>query len=132
LSVSLHAPDSAIRRTLMPIENKYPMEELLDACANYTARTKRIITFEYTLVHGVNDSLEQARALASRLRRLHCRLNAIALSPVSGFSGAPPPREQAEAFLRILAQAGVEGTIRESKGKGVDAACGQLRRRTLS
>ena len=132
LSVSLHAPNSETRRRLMPIENKFPMDDLLQECAKYTAQTKRHITFEYTLVKGVNDSLHDAEELASRLRRFPCRVNLIPLSPVEEFAGEAPPRAEMEAFLRVLEKRGVEGTLRESKGKGVDAACGQLRRRNPS
>ena len=129
LSVSLHAPNPELRRKLMPVENKYPLDELLAECADYTARTKRHITFEYTLIKGVNDSARAAEELAARLRRFPCRVNLIPLSPVEEFAGEAPPREALESFLRILEKRGVEGTLRESKGKGVDAACGQLRRR---
>ena len=130
LSVSLHAANPETRRALMPVENRYPMDELLRECAEYTARTKRHVTFEYTLVRGVNDSARDADELAARLRRFPCRVNLIPLSPVGEFAGAPPPRADMEAFLRALAARGVQGTLRDSKGKGVDAACGQLRRRT--
>ena len=130
LSVSLHAPDPELRRKLMPIENKYPMDDLLQECADYTAKTKRHVTFEYTLIRGVNDSMRDAEELAGRLRRFPCRVNLIPLSPVEEFAGEAPPREAMEAFLRVLEKRGVEGTLRESKGKGVDAACGQLRRRS--
>ena len=130
LSVSLHAPNSALRRTLMPIENKYPMDDLLRECADYTANTKRHITFEYTLVKGVNDSLRDAEELAGRLRRFPCRVNLIPLSPVDEYEGEAPLRGEMESFLRALEKRGVEGTLRDSKGKGADAACGQLRRRS--
>jgi 23S rRNA (adenine2503-C2)-methyltransferase len=129
LSVSLHAPNPELRKTLMPIENKYPMDELLSECATYTAATKRHITFEYTLVNGVNDSPADAEELANRLRRFPCRVNLIPLSPVEEYDGEAPPRAAMEAFLRVLEKHGVEGTLRESKGRNVDAACGQLRRR---
>lgn len=132
LSVSLHAPNPELRRPLMPIENKYPLDELLRECADYTAKTKRHITFEYTLIQGVNDSLRDAEELAGRLRRFPCRVNLIPLSPVEEFEGTAPPRAAMEAFLRALERNGVEGTLRESKGSGVDAACGQLRRRSLA
>ncbi|NLG33910.1 MAG: 23S rRNA (adenine(2503)-C(2))-methyltransferase RlmN [Lentisphaerae bacterium] len=132
LSVSLHAANPARRKQIMPVENKHPMEELLAACAEYTAATKRHITFEYTLVKGLNDSPEDARELAERLRRFPCRVNLIPLSPVEEFEGEAPARAAMEAFLRILEKRGVEGTLRDSKGKGVDAACGQLRRRSAS
>ena len=132
LSVSLHAPNPELRRRLMPIERRWPMDELLAACADYTARTKRLITFEYTLVGGFNDRPEHADELAARLRRFPCRVNLIPLSPVEGFAGKAPPREAIQAFLRRLERGGVEGTVRESKGKGVDGACGQLRRRSIA
>lgn len=130
LSVSLHAPNPELRRRLMPIENKYPMDELLRECADYTVKTKRHITFEYTLMKGVNDSPADAEELAQRLRRFPCRVNLIPLSPVEEFEGVAPPRAAMATFLRVLEKRGVEGTLRESKGKGVDAACGQLRRRS--
>ena len=129
LSVSLHAANPELRRRLMPVENKYPMDALLDACADYTARTKRHITFEYTLIRGVNDAREDAEQLAGRLRRFPCRVNLIPLSPVDEFEGAAPSRSAMEGFLRVLEKRGVEGTLRDSKGQHVDAACGQLRRR---
>ena len=128
--IHLHAPNPETRRKLMPIENKYPMDALLKACADYTAATNRHITFEYTLVKGVNDSARDAEELARRLGRFPCRVNLIPLSPVDEFTGEAPSRAAMESFLRILEKRGVEGTLRESKGKGVDAACGQLRRRT--
>jgi len=130
LSVSLHAPNSELRRKLMPIENKYPLPELLAACVDYTARTKRFVTFEYTLIRGVNDSVRAAEELAGHLRKFSCRVNLIPLSPVEEFAGEAPPRAAIETFQRTLENRGVSVTLRDSKGKGVDAACGQLRRRT--
>lgn len=131
LSVSLHAPNHELRRKLMPVENKYPIDELLAACVDYTARTKRFVTFEYTLIRGVNDSVDNAHELADRLRKFSCRVNLIPLSPVEEFAGGAPPRAEIEAFQRALEKRGVSVTLRESKGQGVDAACGQLRRRNM-
>ena len=131
LSVSLHAPDPERRRRLMPVEARWPMDELLAACREYTAATKRLVTFEYTLIRGVNDSSTDAETLADRLSGFPCRVNAIPLSPVAEFDGRAPSRETAMAFLAVLAARGIEGTLRESKGKNVSAACGQLRRGTL-
>ena len=131
LSVSLHAPNHELRRRLMPIENKYPLPELLAACVDYTAKTKRFVTFEYTLIRGVNDSVRAAEELAGHLRKFSCRVNLIPLSPVEEFAGEAPPRAAIEAFQRTLENRGVSVTLRESKGKGVDAACGQLRRRSI-
>ena len=129
LSVSLHAPNHELRRKLMPIENKYPIDELLAACVDYTAKTKRFVTFEYTLIRGVNDSVRDANELAGHLRKFSCRVNLIPLSPVEEFEGETPVRAVIEEFQRTLEGRGVSVTLRESKGKGVDAACGQLRRR---
>lgn len=129
LSVSLHAPNHELRRRLMPVENKHPLPELLAACVDYTAQTKRFVTFEYTLIRGVNDSVRDAEELAGHLRRFSCRVNLIPLSPVEEFAGEAPPRAAIEAFQRTLENRGVSVTLRESKGQGVDAACGQLRRR---
>ena len=131
LSVSLHAPNHELRRRLMPIENKYPLPELLAACVDYTAKTKRFVTFEYTLIRGVNDSVDDAEELADHLRLFSCRVNLIPLSPVEEFAGEAPSRASIEAFQRTLENRGVSVTLRESKGKGVDAACGQLRRRSI-
>jgi len=132
LSVSLHASNSESRARLMPIENRYPMDALLAACQAYTQATKRHITFEYTLIRGVNDSIQNAKELAAHLRRFPCRVNLIPLSPVDEFAGETPSRSDMEQFLRILEHRGVEGTLRDSKGKSVNAACGQLRRRTAN
>jgi 23S rRNA (adenine2503-C2)-methyltransferase len=129
LSVSLHAADPETRRRLMPVERKWPMAELLAACAAYTRKTKRIVTFEYTLIRGVNDRSQDVAALAEKLRLFPCRVNLIPLSPVAEFDGEAPPPERCEAFLDSLARRGIPGTLRRSRGKGVDAACGQLRRR---
>jgi 23S rRNA (adenine2503-C2)-methyltransferase len=127
LSVSLHAPDDALRDRLMPVNRRYPLAVLLEACAAYTARTGRIITFEYTLIRGVNDSPRQARMLAERLVRFPCRVNAIPLSPVREFDGAPTQAADADAFIAILRRAGINTTLRASRGARLQAACGQLR-----
>jgi 23S rRNA (adenine2503-C2)-methyltransferase len=132
LSVSLHAPNHELRRKLMPVENKYPLDELLASCVDYTAKTKRFVTFEYTLILGVNDSVDNAHELADHLRPFSCRVNLIPLSPVEEFQGEAPPRAAIEAFQRTLENRGVSVTLRESKGKSLDAACGQLRRRNSS
>jgi len=128
LSVSLHAPNPEIRRKLMPAERRWPMEDVLKECAAYTAKTKRIVTFEYTLVKDLNDRPEHAAELARRLRTFPSRVNLIPLSPVEEFAGETPSRARIDGFLRELARFGVEGTVRESRGKGVNGACGQLRR----
>ena len=131
LSVSLHAPNDALRNRLMPVNTRWPMSELLAACRDYTDRTNRIVTFEYTLVAGLNDRLEHAAELAERLRGWKCRVNLIPLSPVAEFDGAAPEVRDCEAFQQALERARISTTLRRSRGGGVDAACGQLRRRRL-
>lgn len=131
LSVSLHAADDALRSQLMPVNRKYPLAALIEACDRYAAQTKRIITFEYTLVKGVNDSAAQARQLATLLRRIPCRVNLIPLSPVAGYAGEAPRLETGRMFIETLDKAGLNATLRLSKGVNISAACGQLRLREL-
>jgi 23S rRNA (adenine2503-C2)-methyltransferase len=127
LSVSLHAADDDLRSRLMPVNNSHPIAELLDACRAYTEATKRIITFEYTLIGGVNDSAEHASRLVGRLKVFPCRVNLIPLSPVEEFGRKPPPPDAARRFISVLEQAGINATLRDSKGCSIRAACGQLR-----
>lgn len=130
LSVSLHAPDDALRSRLMPVNKLHPLGELMGACRAYTSATGRIITFEYTLIAGVNDSERQARELVSLLRGLRSRVNLIPLSRVDEFEGGAPDRAAAEKFRAVLNRAGINATMRASKGSALNAACGQLRIRT--
>lgn len=132
LSVSLHAPDEQTRSSLMPVNETWPMAELMDACAAYTEKTNRIITFEYTLIKDVNDSVEQARELVQLLRRLPCRVNLIPLSPVEEFEGERPERETMQIFFQTLEKAHINTTLRDSKGSNLKAACGQLRSRRIN
>ncbi len=127
LSVSLHAPDDALRSQLMPVNRKYPIDRLMDACEEFFRKTKRLITFEYTLIGGVNDSELQARHLANRLRRFPARVNLIPLSPVPEFSGRRTTSTGQRRFMSILQAAGINVTVRASRGAGATAACGQLR-----
>ncbi|QHI69766.1 23S rRNA (adenine(2503)-C(2))-methyltransferase RlmN [Tichowtungia aerotolerans] len=127
LSVSLHAPDTETRSRIMPVNETWPMDELLDACREYTRKTNRIITFEYTLIKNINDAPEQARELVSLLRRFPCRVNLIPLSPVEEFDGERPDSESMKIFFQTLEKAGINTTLRDSKGSKLKAACGQLR-----
>jgi 23S rRNA (adenine2503-C2)-methyltransferase len=129
LSVSLHAPDDALRDQLMPVNRKYPIAKLIEACSLYVAATKRIITFEYTLIRGVNDSRAQAVALAKLVKQLPSKVNLIPLSPVDGFQGQAPEEGTISMFVDVLAKAGLTSMVRASKGTRISAACGQLRRR---
>ncbi len=127
LSVSLHAPDNDLRSRLMPVNRLYPLPDLLAACRAYGEETRRLITFEYTLIKGVNDAPEQARALAQALKPLLCRVNVIPLSPVAEYAGHPSTAAATDAFAQILLKAGINCTVRISKGTALKGACGQLR-----
>ena len=131
LSVSLHAPNDELRSRLMPVNRRWPIDELLRACAAYTAATKRIITFEYTVVAGVNDSRECAEELARQVRRVPmAKVNLIPLSPVAHRPDFRTPDESTMLmFLDVLMKRGVQTMLRRSRGKDADAACGQLRLR---
>ena len=129
LSVSLHAPLDELRDRLMPVNRVYPIAKLMEACSRYAAATKRIITFEYTLINGVNDSPELANALVRLIRNMPARVNLIPLSPVDGFTGETPSEERVSRFAGVLNKAGINATVRVSKGSRISAACGQLRRR---
>ncbi len=132
LSVSLHAPDDVLRSRLMPVNRRWPVPEVITACRDYFEKTGRIVTFEYTLVKDVNDRIQHAEALIRLLRGMPCKVNLIPLSPVEGFYGERPPDRDCLTFLDRLLKAGFATTLRKSRGKDVDAACGQLRLRTLS
>ncbi len=131
LSVSLHAPNDVLRSSLMPVNRRWPIDELLEACASYTRATGRIITFEYTLIKGVNDSMECAEELARQVRRVPmAKVNLIPLSPVRHRPDFHTPAEPTLlAFLDVLMKRGVQTMLRRSRGKDADAACGQLRLR---
>lgn len=130
LSVSLHAPDDELRDRLMPVNRRYPLAGLIAACGKYTAATGRIITFEYTLIRGVNDTRRHAASLAKLIKPVPCRVNLIPLSPVEGFDGCPPAPETGLMFIEQLGRSGLNATLRVSKGSRIDAACGQLRLRS--
>jgi len=127
LSVSLHAADDELRSRLMPINRRHGLDELLPACRAYTEATGRIITFEYTMIAGVNDTPMHVRQLVERLRSFPCRVNLIPLSEVREFDGQPSGRRAVQEMLAALDQAGINATLRDSKGSTIRAACGQLR-----
>jgi 23S rRNA (adenine2503-C2)-methyltransferase len=132
LSVSLHAPTDELRTQLMPVNRLHPLTDLLRACRAYSESTNRIVTFEYTLIRGVNDAAAQARELVRVLAPLPCRVNLIPLSPVAEYAAAPSPASAARLFVRTLQQAGINATLRASRGAALKAACGQLRYRPRS
>lgn len=127
LAVSLHAPTDDLRDRLVPINRKYALHVLLDACREYTRLTRRRVTFEYALIDGVNDAPAHAQALARRLQGLLCHVNLIPVNPVPGLSYSPSPRDRVLAFERRLRQLGVNATLRLSRGADIQAGCGQLR-----
>jgi 23S rRNA (adenine2503-C2)-methyltransferase len=131
LSVSLHAPNDALRDRLMPVNKRWPIATLLETCRAYTEKTGRVVTFEYTLVKGLNDLPQHADELIRLLRQTPCKVNLIPLSPVEGFEGARPDDRICLAFLDALLKAKINTTLRKSRGREVDAACGQLRLRKL-
>lgn len=132
LSISLHAPDDALRSRLMPINKVYPLADLLAAGRRYAEQTGRLITFEYTLVKDINDSKEQARQLVHLLGKIHGRVNLIMMSAVAEFEGCAPSIETAKMFVNTLERARINATVRASKGGNINAACGQLRRSSFT
>ena len=136
LAVSLHAPDDALRDHLVPLNRKYPLRELLDACVRYLDSAPRdFVTLEYCMLDGVNDSLEQARALVRLVRgtapgvegaELRCKFNLIPFNPFPASGLRRSPRERVTAFAAALQDAGIVTTVRRTRGDDIDAACGQL------
>ncbi|MCL2298822.1 MAG: 23S rRNA (adenine(2503)-C(2))-methyltransferase RlmN [Firmicutes bacterium] len=131
LSVSLHAPNDALRNQLMPVNKAYPIGALLAACGRYAKAAGRRVSFEYALFRDVNDSPAHARELASKLKGLLCHVNLIPANPVPELGFARSKPEQIRAFQEILEQSGLAVTVRRSLGGDIDAACGQLRYQTL-
>ena len=127
LAVSLHAPDEALRERLIPTAHRYPLPDILQACRDYSTKTGRRVTFEYCLMDGVNDSPEQARALAVALEGMLCHVNLIPVNPTLDDSIRRPARTRTLAFQRELSARGVACTVRVEKGIEISAACGQLR-----
>ncbi len=129
LSVSLHAPTDEIRNTIMPVNKAYPTEELLNACREYYAITKRRISFEYAMIDGVNDRESDARTLLRRLKGLPAHMNLIPLNHVEESPLKPSSRAAVLRFQKILEEGGVPATVRRTLGGDIDASCGQLRRK---
>ena len=129
LSVSLHAPNDAIRDTIMPVNRAYPSEALLDACRRYYRATSRRISFEYAMIDGVNDSVENAKELIRRLKGLPAHFNLIPLNHVEESPLKPSSRAAVAAFQKTLEDAGIPATVRRTLGGDIDASCGQLRRK---
>ena len=129
LSVSLHAPNDAIRDTIMPVNRAYPSEELIEACRRYYDATGRRISFEYAMIDGVNDSTDNAKELLRRLKGLPAHFNLIPLNHVEESPLKPSSREAVSRFQKTLESGGVTATVRRTLGGDIDASCGQLRRK---
>ena len=128
LALSLHGSTQEKRKRLMPVANKYHLPEVLDACDTYFHETGRRVTFEYSLVHGVNDTEEDARELTALLKPRNCHLNLIPVNPVRERDFVRPSRKNALNFKNKLEKSGINVTIRREMGSDIDGACGQLRR----
>jgi 23S rRNA (adenine2503-C2)-methyltransferase len=129
LALSLHGATDEVRSRIMPVNRKYPLKVLLEACDYYVAKKGRL-TFEYILIAGINDADEQARELAKIARRLSAKINLIPYNTVEGLEWSRPPRTRQERFQSILCEHGVIATLRREKGHDIAAACGQLRLQT--
>jgi len=127
LAVSLHGATDEVREKIMPVNKKFPLNELLAACDYYVNTKKRMMTFEYILMDGINDSLEQAHKLGAIARRLHAKVNLIPYNPVEGLPWRRPDRDRCKMFQHTLQSHDVTGTLRMEKGTDINAACGQLR-----
>lgn len=126
LAVSLHAADDDLRSSMLPVNRKYPIAEVLEACRYYVEKTGRRVTFEWALIQGVNDTPAQAQLLVRRLKGLLCHVNAIPLNPTRGFSGKATTSAAGQTFKTILEQAGIPCTLRVRRGIEIQAGCGQL------
>ncbi|MEX1119097.1 MAG: 23S rRNA (adenine(2503)-C(2))-methyltransferase RlmN [Terrimicrobiaceae bacterium] len=129
LAISLHGATDDVRNRIMPINTRFPLAQLMDACSHYSLRKKQHLTFELILIAGVNDSPDQARALAKLAAPLRAKVNIIPYNTVQGLDWVRPDVAVQEAFLRILLDQGIPATLRREKGHDIAAACGQLRLR---
>ena len=130
LAISLHGATDAVRNRIMPVNRKYPLKEIVAACEQYQIQKGRMLTFEYILIAGVNDAVEQAGPLAALAKKLFAKVNLIPYNKVEGLPWERPGEKVCEAFLRALEKQKVTATLRREKGHDIDAACGQLRLKT--
>ncbi len=132
LAISLHGATDEVRARIMPVNRKYPLAVLMDACRYYHSRKKQKLTFEYILIDGVNDTEEQACALANWASDLEAKVNLIPYNTVEGLAWTRPPVARQQAFQETLRSRGISATLRREKGHDIEAACGQLRRQTMA
>ncbi len=130
LSVSLHAANNKLRSRLVPMNRKYPLQELMKALHDYVSTTGRQVTIEWVLFSGINDASSDANELAKLLEDLKCSVNLIPYNPVEGVRFVPPTWRQSREFLQRLVEKGVNATLRTERGADINAACGQLRRKS--
>ena len=128
LSISLHAPNDEIRSQSMPVNRRWPIDELLKACRDYIDATGRRISFEYAMIDGLNDSDAHAAELADRLRGMLCHVNLIPINAVKGKAQRRSSRERILSFMQVLQKKGINATVRRTLGSDINASCGQLRR----
>jgi 23S rRNA (adenine2503-C2)-methyltransferase len=126
LAISLHAASNDVRNRIIPVAARYPLEVLIPVCRSYVEHTGRRITFEWAMIHDVNDTLEQAEALASLVKGLNCHVNLIPLNPTRNFPGEASSRERVDAFSNLLKAHGISCTVRVRRGIDIQAGCGQL------
>lgn len=131
LTISLHNPFEVERRKIMPISNNFPIEEILKSCDYYFEKTSRRVSFEYTIIKGINDSKEHAMELIKLLKGKNCHINIIPLNPIKEFNGIAPDTKFIYKFQNILENSGIPATIRKKQGDDINGACGQLRRGEL-
>ena len=131
LALSLHATTDEKRKQLMPIANKYSLKEVLEACSYYFEKTGRRITFEYSLVAGVNDTKEDAEELVALVKGMNCHINLIPVNPIKERDYKQSNKEQIQVFRARIEKSGISATVRREMGRDIDGACGQLRRRHI-
>jgi 23S rRNA (adenine2503-C2)-methyltransferase len=131
LAISLHAANDEERSALLPINKRWPLREVIDACRYYVEKTSRRVTFEWAAIAGKNDTSEQAHKLGALLKGLLCHVNIIPLNPTGGYAGRPSNNAALQEFIAILGEYGVSATVRVRRGIDIDAGCGQLKSKVL-
>ncbi|MCA9893434.1 MAG: 23S rRNA (adenine(2503)-C(2))-methyltransferase RlmN [Anaerolineae bacterium] len=132
LAISLHKATDAERTPLMPVNKRWNIAELIDACHEYVAKTNRRVTFEWAAISGENDTPDEARKLGTLLQGLNCHVNIIPLNPTGGYAGRPADPEAIRQFIDILEMYGVSATVRVRRGIDIDAGCGQLKSKVIA
>jgi 23S rRNA (adenine2503-C2)-methyltransferase len=126
LAISLHAATNELREQLIPINKRYPLETLIQACRNHVTQTGRRITFEWALIRNLNDGHDQAHQLASLIAGMNCHVNLIPLNPTNKYPGKPSDKARTAAFAQVLDRHGIPNSVRVRRGLDIDAGCGQL------